>query len=65
MVEPALLDATGAVRTAAGAGNQRLFVLPERDIIVVRQAAGILESLRNPAANDWSDVAFLRVLFGV
>lgn len=64
-VDPALLDATGPVHTAAGAGNQRLYVLPRHDMLVVRQATGILESLRNPAANDWSDIAFLRTLFRV
>ena len=51
------------VRMAAGAGNQRLYLIPDRELVVVRQADGILQSLRGrgPA---WSDVDFLTRLLG-
>lgn len=51
------------VRMAAGAGNQRLYLIPDRELVVVRQADGILEALRGrgPA---WSDVDFLTRLLG-
>jgi hypothetical protein len=34
------------VRMAAGAGNQRLYLIPDRELVVVRQADGILQALR-------------------
>ncbi len=46
------------VRMAAGAGNQRLYLIPERDLIVVRQASGIMDALRG-RGSDWSDATFL------
>lgn len=52
------------VRMAAGAGHQRLYLIPERELVVVRQSAGVLDALRGrgPA---WSDVEFLTRLLGV
>jgi CubicO group peptidase (beta-lactamase class C family) len=44
---------------AAGAGNQRLYLLRKRRLVVVRQATGILEALRGRGAK-WEDVLFLR-----
>lgn len=51
------------IAMAAGAGNQRLYLLRKRRLVVVRQASGILQSLRGrgPA---WSDSAFLSLLLG-
>ena len=51
------------VRMAAGAGNQRLYLIPERELVVVRQADGVMRALRGrgPA---WSDVEFLTRLVG-
>ncbi len=51
------------VRMAAGAGNQRLYLIPERELVVVRQADGVMRALRGrgPA---WSDVEFLTRLLG-
>lgn len=46
------------VRMAAGAGNQRLYLIPERDLIIVRQATGIARALRG-RGEDWSDAEFL------
>ena len=48
---------------AAGAGNQRLYLLRRRGLVVVRQASGILEAMvgRGPA---WRDGEFLQALLG-
>jgi CubicO group peptidase (beta-lactamase class C family) len=48
---------------AAGAGNQRLYLLRRRRLVVVRQASGILEAMagRGPV---WRDGDFLRALLG-
>lgn len=47
---------------AAGAGKQRLYVVPSQDLVVVRQAEGIREALLNRDATGFSDVAFLQLL---
>jgi CubicO group peptidase (beta-lactamase class C family) len=47
------------VRMAAGAGNQRLYLIPEREMTIVRQATGVREALRG-RSQDWNDAAFLR-----
>lgn len=53
------------VRMAAGAGDQRLYLIPDHDLVVVRQATGIL-ARRRGGGTDWSDADFLRlVLAGV
>jgi hypothetical protein len=52
------------VRMAAGAGNQRLYLIPERNILVVRQAAGIMEALSGQRTR-WSDAEFLRMVLAV
>lgn len=46
------------VRMAAGAGNQRLYILPQWDLVVVRFAP--LNG--NAAGRDWNDLQFLRAL---
>ena len=56
--EGAATAALADVRMAAGAGNQRLYLIPARDLIVVRQASGIVAALRGDDAG-WSDSAFL------
>jgi len=58
--EGAAMAAVADVRMAAGAGNQRLYLIPERDLIIVRQASGILAALRGDDAG-WSDAAFLEL----
>lgn len=52
------------VRMAAGAGDQRLYLLPDRDLLIVRQASGVGRSLRGQGTG-WSDDAFLRLALGV
>lgn len=49
------------VRMAAGAGNQRLYLVPERDLLIVRQADSILRQARGQGL-PWSDADFLSLL---
>lgn len=46
---------------AGGAGDQRLYVIPSRQVVVARQADGILGSLLG-RRSDWSDREFLRLV---
>lgn len=57
----AQLAAYGRVWVAAGAGNQRLYVLPDRQLVVVRQASGVGRALRGRGP-DWSDSRFLQMV---
>lgn len=57
----AALAGLPTVSMAAGAGDQRLYLIPDRDLVVVRQANGILARLRG-GGTDWSDAAFLRLI---
>ncbi|HCP63726.1 MAG TPA: serine hydrolase [Hyphomonadaceae bacterium] len=61
--EAVSLSGLGKLYMAAGAGNQRLYLLPDQDMVIVRQADGILEGLRR-GAGDWSDQTFLSLLLG-
>lgn len=45
---------------AAGAGNQRCYLLRKRGLVVVRQADGIMEGLLRRQRVEWSDAEFLR-----
>lgn len=66
-IDPALVREFGPISMAAGAGDQRLYLLPEQRLVVARQATGILRALRRRERGDnaWSDVAFLRALLSV
>jgi CubicO group peptidase (beta-lactamase class C family) len=46
---------------AAGAGDQRLYLIRVRGLVVARQADGILRRRRGP---EWRDEEFLRALLG-
>ncbi|WP_395778434.1 serine hydrolase domain-containing protein [Aquidulcibacter sp.] len=61
--EAVSLSGLGKLYMAAGAGNQRLYLLPEQDMVIVRQADGIAQSLRG-GAGDWSDQKFLSLILG-
>lgn len=54
-----LLDGKGAM--AAGAGKQRLYILPEEDLVVVRQTT---LRMGDRSGKSWSDSAFLSALLG-
>jgi len=56
--EGAAMARVADVRMAAGAGNQRLYLIPDRDLIVVRQASGVLRALTGDDTG-WSDADFL------
>lgn len=57
----------GPISMAAGAGDQRLYLLPQLDLVVVRQATGILRALRQRRRDEtsFSDAGFIRALLGV
>lgn len=59
--EGAAMARIADVRMAAGAGNQRLYLIPDRELIVVRQASGVMAALRGDDAG-WSDADFLRMV---
>lgn len=62
-IDTSLTERFGAISMAAGAGNQRLYLLPQRDLIVVRQATGIMQALmRRDRGPAWSDAEFLRLV---
>ncbi|MHB1307743.1 MAG: serine hydrolase domain-containing protein [Limisphaerales bacterium] len=47
---------------AAGAGKQRLYLSRARDLVVVRQAGGVMEAMMTGDRGGFSDSAFLRML---
>lgn len=47
------------IRLAAGAGEQKLYLLPERDLLVVRQSRGFGTALAG-FVPGWSDTEFMR-----
>ncbi|XBQ14815.1 MAG: serine hydrolase [Oceanicaulis sp.] len=49
------------VYMAAGAGKQRLYVIPSEGVVAVRQTDRVMASLRGRGP-DWSDVAFVELL---
>jgi CubicO group peptidase (beta-lactamase class C family) len=64
-VDAAFAERFGGVSMAAGAGNQRLYLIPALDLVVARQATGILQALMRRRRDDtprWSDAVFLRLL---
>jgi CubicO group peptidase (beta-lactamase class C family) len=62
-IDAALADRLGGVSMAAGAGNQRLYLLPALELVIVRQATGILQALmRRDSGPRWSDAEFLRLV---
>ncbi|MCX8058104.1 MAG: serine hydrolase [Spirochaetes bacterium] len=46
----------------AGAGKQRLYIIPSLNIVIVRQASKIKESLEGKYRSKFSDITFLKIL---
>lgn len=51
----------GGVSMAAGAGDQRLYLVPDLGLVIARQASGILRAMRGQGGPRWSDAEFLRL----
>lgn len=49
---------------AAGAGDQRLYVIPSQQLVIVRQAQLDLRALALGERSGWSDAAFLDIVLG-
>lgn len=61
------IDATleqrfGPIQMAAGAGDQRLYLVPRQRMVIARQASGILRAMLGRGGAAWSDAAFLRLV---
>jgi CubicO group peptidase (beta-lactamase class C family) len=61
-VDPELERRFGPIRMAAGAGDQRLYLLPEQRLVIARQASGIVRAMMGRGGTPWSDAAFLRTV---
>ncbi len=62
---PADLARRFDVRMAAGAGDQRLYLIPPLEMVIVRQADGILAAMLGRRGGPaYSDAAFLRLALG-
>jgi CubicO group peptidase (beta-lactamase class C family) len=61
-IDTAMSERFGGISMAAGAGNQRLYLIPALDLVIARQATGILQALmRRERGPRWSDAEFLRL----
>lgn len=61
-IDPSL-SARYDIVMAAGAGDQRLYLVRGEGLVIVRQATGILQALRRRRRdNAWSDAEFLRLI---
>lgn len=64
-IDTSLSERFGPISMAAGAGNQRLYLIPSFDLVMARQATGILQALmRRQRGPQWSDAEFLRLALG-
>jgi CubicO group peptidase (beta-lactamase class C family) len=62
--DAARVASLGEINMAAGAGDQRLYLMPAQGIVIVRQANRILRGMRARGEERWNDADFLRALFG-
>lgn len=65
-IDPNLTRRLGPISMAAGAGDQRLYLMPALELVVARQATGILRALRQRRRDPdgFSDAGFIRALIG-
>lgn len=64
-IDTSLSERFGGITMAAGAGDQRLYLIPALDLVIARQATGILQALmRRNRGPQWSDAEFLRLALG-
>lgn len=64
-IDSAMSERFGGISMAAGAGNQRLYFIPALDLVIARQASGVLQALmRRQRGPQWSDAEFLRLALG-
>ncbi len=63
-VDAAMSERYGTIRMAAGAGDQRLYIVPELELVVARQADHILAGMFAQGDARWSDAQFLHTLLG-
>lgn len=64
-IDSAMSERFGGISMAAGAGNQRLYLVPALDLVIARQASGIFQALvRRQRGPQWSDAEFLRLALG-
>lgn len=64
-IDSEMSERFGGISMAAGAGDQRLYLVPALDLVIVRQATGILRALRRRGQGPrWSDAEFLRLVLG-
>lgn len=62
-IDAAFAERYGGVSMAAGAGDQRLYLVPELGLVIARQASGILRAmLGRERGPRWSDAEFLRLV---
>ena len=59
-VDAGITERFGVIRMAAGLGDQRLYIVPELDLVIARQAR--IFGMRLGA--QWTDAEFLRALLG-
>ncbi|MEZ5956602.1 MAG: serine hydrolase domain-containing protein [Hyphomonadaceae bacterium] len=64
-IDTTMSERFGGISMAAGAGNQRLYLIPALDLVIARQASGIVQALmRRRREPQWSDAEFLRIALG-
>lgn len=64
-IDTSLSERFGGITMAAGAGDQRLYLIPALHLVIARQATGILQALmRRNRGPQWSDAEFLRLALG-
>jgi CubicO group peptidase (beta-lactamase class C family) len=61
-IDTAMSEQFGVIRMAAGAGDQRLYLVPDLDLVIARQASHILQAYTRRGGARWSDAEFLRAI---